>query len=81
MTPLPDDSTEIRSDLLRLEGKIDVVLGRHEERLETLRRDLDRLREDFAKRGSAASAWVAVTVAGLAVVIDPILNALISSKP
>lgn len=80
MTPMPDESAEIRADLLRLEGKIDVVLGRHEERLETLRKDVDRLRDDLAKRGNQAAAWVAVAVAALAVILDPILNTLVS-KP
>lgn len=80
MTPPLDESAELRADLLRLEGKIDVVLGRHEERLETLRRDVDALRDAFAKRGNTAAAWVAVAVAGLAVVLDPILSAIIS-KP
>lgn len=80
MAPVDDNSAEIRADLLRLEGKIDVVLGRHEERLDTLRRDVDAIRSDLAKRGNTAAAWVAVAVAGLAVVLDPILNAIIT-KP
>lgn len=75
-----DDSNEIRADLLRLEGKIDVVLGRHEERLSSLRKDVDDLRDQMSKRGNQAAAWVAVGVAALAVILDPILNSIVS-KP
>lgn len=82
MAPSEDPNTEIRSDLLRLEGKIDVILGRHEERIDQIRRDLDRMRDDLTRRPTNyVASWVAVAVAALAVVLDPILNTLLAHKP
>lgn len=112
MTPTPDEES-VKESLIRLEAKIDVILGRHEARIEEITRrqtemlstqrehdaritanaltvsetrtaaanaaaDVNALKAEIAKRGSNASSWVAVGVASLAVVIEPILNTLIT---
>ena len=109
MTPTPDDeNSSVKDALVRLEAKIDVMLGRHEARIEDLTRrqgeTTSTLREHDAritanaltiaetrsatanvqaelnKRGNAVVSWVAVGVAALAVVIDPILQTLLSKN-
>lgn len=102
----------ISESLIRLEAKIDVVLSRHEGKIDDLTRrqgeTTSTLREhdaritanaltiaetraqtanvasnvkgieaDLQKRGLNFPAWAAVVVASLAVVLDPILTALI----
>lgn len=109
MTPNEDD---LKESLIRLEAKIDVVLGRHEGKIDALtagqaenratlreqdsriqanalniaetramvtanQADISGLVADQSKRGVNVAAWVAVAVAALAVILDPIMTALI----
>lgn len=111
MTPTPDDGT-LKESLIRLEAKIDVMLGRHEGKIDDLTRrqgettstlrehdaritanaltvaetraqalgvqaDVQGLQQEMSKRGNNNAAWVACGIAALAVVLSPILNALL----
>lgn len=109
---MDQNDSNINESLIRLEAKIDVVLSRHEGKIDdltrrqgetssTLRehdaritanaltiaetrsvaasldRDVKGLEADLSKKGMNFPAWAAVAVAALAVVLDPILTALI----
>ena len=106
-------NSEVRESLIRLEAKIDVVLSRHEGKIDDLTRrqgetsstlrehdsritanaltiaetralvaaaqsDVHGVQTELQKRGSNVASWVAVGVAALAVVLGPMLTALIS---
>lgn len=110
MTPQDEN---LKESLIRLEAKIDVVLGRHEGKIDDLMQrqadasatirdhglniqsnslsiaetrasltatqaDVAGLRADLSKRSTAAASWAAVIVAGLAVVIEPIVQAILN---
>lgn len=119
MTPeLSDDQRNVTESLIRLEAKIDVVLGRHEAKIDdltrrqgettstlrehdsritanaltvaevrtnvlTTREEFSRWRTDVANdiddaKPKNLATWVAVAVASLALVLTPILTAVIT---
>ena len=115
MTPPNEDESSVKESLIRLEAKIDVVLSRHEGKIdelvrrqgettstlrehdgritanaltvaetrtavESVKTEVAGLRTELQRRGSSVVSWTAVGVAALAVVIDPLLNTLLSKN-
>lgn len=108
-----DDDSNLRESLIRLEAKIDVVLGNHDNKIDGLTSqgaehramlrehdaritanaltiaearaamlsnagDIKDLQSHISSQGNNIPTWVAVGVATLAVILGPILTALIT---